>query len=319
MNLFNRRFFRINADIFTQNSAFIRIYLRFIFSCFVFAFITFTANHSFGQETLEILAQMINRGNTEQKRDALFQIRNIKTPEASLIAVPALRDSAEIIRATAAYSVIFLPPNEAVQALLPNLRDKSVLVRRETAYALGEVKSANATNPLLQILQGDKDLQVREAAAVSMGKVGDVSAVEALVKILSQRQRDNEEFLRRASARSIGQIAQIIQTNQTNVRTPESFSPEINPEIQIPNYLYLNKEFPVFLTAAAVLIKTLQNPREAADVKRETAFALGEIGNETAIPILRSNLNSEDYYLAKISEEALKKLLFIETLRRQNK
>ncbi|HLM03129.1 MAG TPA: hypothetical protein VK400_18905, partial [Pyrinomonadaceae bacterium] len=73
-------------------------------------------------------------------------------------------------------------------------------------------------------------------------------------------------------------------------------------------YPKLVENFPVFRPAINVLIETLQNPREANDIKRESAFALGAIGDAAAIPVLQANSNSEDYYLAEIAREALQKL-----------
>ena len=170
-------------------------------------------------QNLEFLAEKITRGSTEEKREALRQIRNLETAEASLKAVPALRDSAEIVRATAAFSVIYLPKDEAFSVLLPLLSDKKEIVRREAAYALGKVRNSSAVNPLLQILQKDKITEVRNAAVVALGEIGDVSAVDALTRILQRRPRETDEFTRRSAARSIGQIAQIIQ-DKAKVLTP---------------------------------------------------------------------------------------------------
>ncbi len=267
-------------------------------------------------QNLEILTQRVRSGNTEQKRSALFQIRNMETAEASEIAVSALRDDEEVVRATAAFSVIFLPKNEAAQILLPNLKDKSEIVRRETAYALGKVGDSSAVNSLLQILQKDKIFEVRAASAVALGEIGDVSAINDLVKILNKKPKEEEEFLRRASARSIGQIAQIIQTNDKEVLTPENFLPDKYKDLKQPKYLYLEKQFPVFTQAASVLKNILQNKNESDDTRREAAFSLGAIGDETAVSILQTKLNDEDYYLAEITEEALRKIEFIK-LRRE--
>jgi HEAT repeat protein len=123
--------------------------------CLFFAFfVCFAANSS--AQTLENLAGQIRSGNSEQKRSALFELRNRQSAEASRIALPALRDADEIVRATAAFSVIFLPADEAFNALAPNLQDKAEIVRRETAYALGKIQNSSAINPLIQTFQKDK-------------------------------------------------------------------------------------------------------------------------------------------------------------------
>lgn len=266
-------------------------------------------------QNLEELNNLVRNGNVEQKREALFQIRNLETEEASRAAISALRDKNEIVRATAAFSIIFLPKTEAAQALLPNLQDKSEFVRRETAYALGKVGDSSAANSLLQILNKDKILEVRNAAAIALGEIGDVSAVGDFVKILQKKPIETNEFLRRVSARSIGQIAQIVQTDETRLLTPENFLPEKYKDLKQPKHLYLEKDFPVFTRAATVLKNVLQNENEADDTRREAAFALGAIGDESSISILQNKLSDKDLYLAEIAEESLRKIEFLQALK----
>ena len=277
-----------------------------LFLCILCAF----AGNSPAQIEPDILIEKISRGNTEQKRDALLEIRNLRSESASRIAAPALTDSSEIVRASATFSVIYLPKNEAVRNLVPLLQDKSALVRRETAYALGKVGDSLAVNSLLQILQKDKVLEVRNAAVVALGEIGDAVAVAELTKILQKKLQTKEDFSRRSAARSIGQIAQIIQTNKVEILTPESFLPDQFKSVGKPNYLKLIETFPTFRAAINVLIQTLQNSKETDDVKRETAFALGAIGDQSAVPILQANLNNQDYYLAEIAKESLRKISF---------
>lgn len=281
--------------------------LRVCNSFCLFALVFVTTN-VFAQTHLENFTEIINRGSVEQKRDALLQIRNLQNIEASKIAVPALKDSSEIVRATAAFSVIFLSKDQASAVLSPLLQDKSALVRRETAYALGAVGDSNVVNSLLQTFQKDKILEVRNAALVALGEIGDVSAVPELTSILQRKLSSKEEFTRRSAARSIGQVAQFIQTGETEILTPENFLPEKFKRLETPKYENLSAKFPVFQTAAASLIRVLQNPEEADDVKREAAFALGAIGDESAAAILQTNTKAEDYYLAEICRESLLKI-----------
>lgn len=259
-------------------------------------------------QNLDFLAEQIQHGDTEQKRSALFTIRNLENEQASRIAVPALKDGSEIVRATAAYSVIFLPADEAANVLLPNLADKSALVRRETAYALGEVKNANSVNPLLTILRKDKIYEVRTAAAVALGKIGDVSAVDELNKILQRKPDKKEEFLRRSAARAVGNIAEHLQNLEITIYTPEDTVAINSNQDKRKNRQTFDEKYPVFRFTVQTLIQTIKNPREFDDVKRESAFALGAIGSAAAIPVLQANLNAEDYYLAEISEQALLKI-----------
>ena len=326
MKLFSRGFMQKDENGYSKKSVFVYDYVWLILICLLFAFAgncfsqdiaaTQTQINWLAEETY--LEQTIKSGSDEQKRDALFRIRNLKSEEASLLAIPALRDKSEIIRATAAFSVIFLSKEQALNVLLPLLNDKKELVRRETAYALGKVGNPNAVNPLLQIFQKDKIADVKNACVVALGEIGDVSVVDALTQILQNKpKKENtaDEFLRRSAARSIGQIAQIIQTNKVKIITPEDYSPDKSNRIEKPKYPDLVETFPVFRAAIKTLIAALQNRRESDDVKRETAFALGAIGDESAIVVLQANLNGEDYYLAEISKEALRKISFYSNLK----
>ena len=246
--------------------------------------------------------------NVERKREALLELRNYRTAAASRIAAAALKDSSEIVRATAAASVVFLPKEEAARQLLPLLADKKPFVRREAAYALGVVRDANVINRLLQIAQKDKVAEVRNAAIVALGEIGEAAAVGELVKFLQRKPLAKEEFTRRSAARSIGQIAQIIQTGRVVVLTPENFLPDSYKTIGKPNHPKLIDDFPVFRSATNVLIQALQNRRDFPDAKREAAFALGAIGDESAIPILQADLADADYYLAEICRESLRRI-----------
>ena len=260
--------------------------MKILCGLFLLVFVLFVGN-SLAQTNLDALADKIKNGKVEEKRDALFQIRNLESAEASRVAIPALRDSSEIVRATAAFSVIFLPKEEAAQALLPLLQDKYELVRREAVYALGKVRNPSTVRSLIEILQKDKILEVRNACAIALGEIGDPGAVDALTQILKKAPAEKEEFLRRSAARSIGQIA-------------------LN--LQIGEKPSLVETFPSFQSAVVVLIETLQNGRESQDVKREAAFALGAIRDKSAIPILQANVNNKDYYLSEICKEALRKI-----------
>ena len=280
------------------------------FSFFLLFFVFFVcfAGRSFAQSNFDLLAQKIRSASVEEKRDALFRIRNLRSEAASRIAVPALHDSSDIVRATAASSVIFLPKSEAATVLIPLLSDKSDFVRRETAFALGEVGSDTATEQLIQILQKDKVFEVRTAAAAALGKIGDARAVEPLLKILQKRPNDADEFLRRCAARSIGQIAQIIDTSRTRVMTPQNFLADKYKNLDGTQHDQLVAQLPIFSTAVDVLGTVLQNTSESDDTRREAAFSLGSIGGELSLKLLTSFQNSSDPYLAEICKEGVSKI-----------
>jgi len=256
-------------------------------------------------QDLDRLSLALQKGNTEQKREALFQLRNLRSEIASRAALSALRDSDPIVRATAAASVVFLPKQEAVAALVPLLNDRDAFVRKEAAYTLGRVESPDAAAPLVGLLQREKDLEVLAAAAIGLGPTGNPAGVEPLLAILKRRPSEETEFLRRSAARSVGRIAQVINTGSGYTVTPQNFLPD---KYKKTNGEALTADQQVFEAAVPVLSAVLQNRRESDDTRREAAYALGEMRSPVSIGVLRSNQNSPDPYLAEISREALLKI-----------
>lgn len=234
---------------------------------------------------LEIEKQRLrlNSSETEERRDAVMRLGWMKRTESSRVAASALRDSDALIRATAARAVLSLPPEEAAALLLPNLRDRDEFVRQETAYALGETKSRAAVSPLLSLLEKEKTDSVRGAIVVALGQIGDESVVIPLSQLLSRRipasgilnkvrrrKKDENEFVRRAAAHSLGQIRS--------------------------------------RAAVPALVAVLVDLRAPADVRREAAASLGLIGDPQAASALSSVLEAEDPYLSEAARAAILKL-----------
>jgi HEAT repeat protein len=260
-------------------------------------------------QSLDELSQKLRSGGKEEKRDALFALRSLRSEEASRIAVTALRDKNPMVRATAASSILFLPKSEAAAALTPLLRDKDEFVRSEAAYALGDVGDPAIATQLIRTMTGDNSPAVRSATAVALGKVGNPAAVLPLASILKTLPTEDTEMLRRAAARSIGQIAQILRSGNVAVLTPQNFLSEKLKDVDSkpsPGLLIQ------FRPAVETLIRVLDSSNEADDTRREAAFALGAIGDKSAEASLAKYAGSRDIYLAEIVKEALLKLRAVE-------
>jgi len=273
------------------------------------------ATNAFAQSNLDDLRYKISSGSVEDKRNALFDIRNLHTAEASRIAIPALRDKNELVRASAVHAVVSLPKREPEDQIIPLLNDKAEFVRIEAAYTLGEdadlaiargqPHNGPAVASLIRTLNHDKSIRVRSAAAVALGHWVNSSGMDALIAILKKKPREGDEDLRRSVARSIGQMVQIYKTGKPEIVTPQNFLPDKyksnyrGPESPLVKWIPDNVN---------VLLKVLKDPNEAEDTRREAAFALGNINERSVIPVLRSFLESPDIYLAEICREALIKL-----------
>ncbi len=281
---------------------------------FISALLVFASNFANGQTSDRInqLAQMITTGDIEAKRSALFELRSIATPEASRAALAALKDPSELVRSTAAGSVVFLEGSEAVNALRPLLTDRMPFVRREAAYALGNTGNWSATDPLIAALNRERDADVRLAVIIALGEIGDIEAMPVLTQIFRERPREENEMIRRSAARSLGQIATLIRSGTTYTVAPENFLPEKFKSVGDPAALLSNRIMTESGPPIRVLITVMNNKNEADDTRREAAFALGAFGNKLALPALERYRNSADPYLGEIVSEAILKIQAVE-------
>ena len=235
------------------------------------------------QREIENQRRRLASAEVEERRDALARLGNLKRAESSSVALGALNDSEDIVRATAAHALGGLPAPEVVAALIPLLNDKAEFVRQEVAYVLGETGNRGAVEPLIARLSIDKKNSVRGAAVVALGQIGEPSAVAALAAILNgdalpakpgkdkkSGGRKENEFVLRAAARALGQIGS--------------------------------------RSGVPALIATLLDEKNADDLRREAAHALGLIGDSSSESALRAVLSAHDPYLSRAAQEALRRI-----------
>lgn len=222
----------------------------------------------------------LSSADLEERLDAVSRLGAMRHPAASRAVLPGLQDAESIVRATSIAAVLSLPPEESSPSLLPLLNDKDILVRREAAYALGKTKSQTAVPLLIDLLRFDKVDEVRGAAAVALGSIGNEAAVIPLLGVLTgqaaqiKKQKAKPEqnpFVLRSAARALG---------------------EIGTRASVP-----------------ALIAALENEQSEDDLKREAAIALGRIGDQTALPALRNARTARDPHLASAADVALKSIL----------
>ncbi|HEX8142522.1 MAG TPA: HEAT repeat domain-containing protein [Pyrinomonadaceae bacterium] len=242
------------------------------------------------QQEIERERRRLSSTDKEERRDALMRLGWMKRPESSRVAASALSDPSPMVRATATRAVLSLPSEEAATALLPLLQDRDEFVRQETAYAIGETHSRIAVQPLITLLVNDKQSGVRGAAAVALGQLGDDQAAAPLAETLDRRiaarglfnkirrsKAPENEFVRRAAARSLGQIRS--------------------------------------RAAVPALTSALSDEKAGDDVRREAARSLGLIADPAAIPALKSALAARDPYLSRLAYEALLRIAPAEATR----
>ena len=226
------------------------------------------------QRQIEVQKNRLASADAEERRDALMKLNLMRRPEASRAAAASLNDPEPSVRVAAAHALTSAPSSDAANALIPLLQDKLEFVRREVAFALGDTRNYEAIAPLTNLLATDKEMSVRAAAAVALGRTKDASAVIALAKAIDERapkkKTEQYEFVKRAAVESLGEIRSA--------------------------------------AAAQVLLSVLTNEGNSLDTRRAAATALGKIGSNSAVPALQAALHSDDPYLAEAAREALRRM-----------
>lgn len=238
-------------------------------------------------------------------------------------------------RANAAYILGKMSPEAAFQPLLRRLDDASELVRKEAVNALAFYRDKRMVPKLLPLLE-DQSADVRSAVAVTLGLQGDIRAVEPLNDVFL---RDEDEKVRRVAQEAIRRLG---------ARSQQESIEELDPDIQarmaealhkssqpatdteklfhtfgIPRYELLlatleSTDHTVQRRAVRELIRMgekVVEPLIAAaatnplpQVRAHIAFALGELRDKRAVPILERLTKDDAEDVSYAATQALHKL-----------
>lgn len=150
----------------------------------------------------------------------------------------------------------------AVEPLISALSYQDVDVRLGAIEALGDIRDHRAVGPLLGVLTREKSEEVRWAAALSLGEIGDSAAVESLVRLL----REPSKYLRFSGALALRRLHWIPPTTEQQIRW----------DIALQNWPAVQSQG---AEATAVLIELLDDSDVA--IRTRAVTILGEIGQPT--------------------------------------
>ena len=198
--------------------------------------------------------------------------------------IPELGDiHVDVFRAI--WDVINRVGNSAIPALLPLLQDSNPSVRAGAVYAIGEIKATNAIFDLHQLLE-DQDRSVRHITTEALGKICDPRSVLPLIRALQKsgisKERLSEKSILKYGSTAIPELVKMLHGPVSSDRRAAAH--------------WLGKiSDPAGITA---LIIALQH--QDWDLRMSATDALGEIGNNKAIPSLLSLLREVVAKIAKI-------------------
>ena len=272
-----------------------------------------------GSNEVPLVCRATEDANANVQLAAIDALQKIGERTGDAFLIKKLDDSNPNIRAAVARALGQNGNMKAVSGILPLLRDPNGFVRSAAAEALGKLGDRSAVPALVSILSGvetntlsgpifddqksfrtailkQTEAEQKTSAAMALGELRDPVAVDPLVKYGLKSQ---DLSLRATAAYSLGQIgdARAVTPLQETVR---------------PYYAALPANAdtaPVIVPAESNVSAFLREAREKESrVRAAVVWALGQIGDPVAHPMLTKALNDENSLVRDNAAEALTKL-----------
>jgi HEAT repeat protein len=209
-----------------------------------------------------------------------------------------LRSSDESERIDAAVKLAELRSPLAIPALRSALDDKTEMVRAIAVEGLAATGDSQVVQSITARLEQDKSVFVRKAAAYGLGLIGSPGGTSALVGAL----KDKNEEVRGAASVALGKyrdpsavdgLVAALNDKSDFIRSRAAFALGVNGRAAIK--------------AVSPLLKLLDSD-PAPEVRRQSAIALGEIGDPAALDALERAKRSPDPYLSLAALSAIEKI-----------
>lgn len=256
------------------------------------------ASYNDGKKSIEALTSALNEDDYLLKVRALESLGRIGNKEIAQSVMPLLNDKNELVRRTAIQTLAQIGDEHAYEYLVPLLNDTEWTVRSWCAKALGDLKDARAIEPLRGALKDEHEF-VRQDAMIALGKLGDEQAFNMLIGALNTtsfgEQNDIVEALGNiGNKEAIGSLKEELKIKRTGLGRGT--------------------------TALIALSLAKLGCRDGYNVALEclkygdwetrvsAVRALGEIGDEASIKVLRSLLNDKDIMTQSEAKAVLNKI-----------
>jgi HEAT repeat protein/predicted transcriptional regulator len=153
-----------------------------------------------GRECIGLLIALCSHKDYLIRYHALEAVRYRENDLVLTTCIKLLSDPSALVRISAIRGIAHLDFN--IDSLLPLLNDESWLVRFETCQFLGSFRNRTSVK-LLATLFEDDHIEVRNAAAVAVAKIGGDEATISLSRILLDHEYDCDEIMWNLNPNSI--------------------------------------------------------------------------------------------------------------------
>lgn len=232
-----------------------------------------------------------------------------------------LSDKNPQVRKEATETLVKIGDLDTLHALILALENNNSDIRREAAETLGNIGQSDAVKPLITLLN-DMNPDVREAAAEALIKIGGLYTMEQLIVAL----QDRNSYVRESAAEILGKISNpaldplmyaLWESNwEVRIEAAKALgklrnSRAVNSLIAVLNYEGRDAQSSITKESGEIT-SYLSKPFFAAGLNQEIHLrtevirALGQIGDQRAIPVLIREL--QHWETAREAAEALNKL-----------
>ena len=228
-------------------------------------------------EVIQDLISALEDEDATVRLQTCHTLAELKAETAIQSLAKRLSDEDKFVRRSASKSIADIG-GSAIDILMNALNSKDILLRQEAAWGLGYIASGGAKVPVDSLLTSlkDKDVLLRRNASWALGNIKDTISTDALINTLS----DTDIEVRRNSAWALGEI-------RDNKSLPGLIEHLQDKErvVRAESARALGK---LGLTAALEpLINALARvEKEHSSIRRESAWALGEIKDLKSVPAL---------------------------------
>ncbi|MFH1198700.1 MAG: HEAT repeat domain-containing protein [Candidatus Omnitrophota bacterium] len=168
---------------------------------------------------------------------------------------------------------------KAVPILVNSLPENNLFLKGQITFLLGRIGDKEAVPELIK-LTNDENAYIRRNAVEALGKIKD----ESTISVIERGLFDDDSTVRQRSAGALGQL----QDSRVAGSLLNRLSDETEREVKFAVVEALGKSKNSLATPA--LLKELKSDAEGLAYNNDVVFALGEIGDKSALPGLNEHL-----------------------------